>query len=246
LLAPILGAYRAVMASRLLALMIDAHDPDRLARFWTHLLSRDIVEDAGAVLLPGEEGQLGLGFVRSGSERVGPDRTHLHLTSSGPDHQQRTVATALDLGGGHLDVGQRPEEGHIVLADPEGNAFCVIEAGNAFLEGCGPLGELACDGTREVGLFWSKALGWPLVWDENEETAIQSPYGGTKIAWGGPPVAPKTGPNRQRLRLVPTDGDQVGEVERLVALGATQLQVRGSGEVELADPDGNEFTVTTG
>ncbi len=35
------------------------------------------------------------------------------------------MATALGLGAGHLDVGQRPEEGHVVLADPDGNEFCV-------------------------------------------------------------------------------------------------------------------------
>ena len=46
--------------------------------------------------------------------------------------------------------------------------------------------------TREVGLFWSEALGWPLVWDQNEQTAIQSPHGGTKVAWGGPPLRPCT------------------------------------------------------
>lgn len=57
------------------------------------------------------------------------------------------MATALDLGASHLDVGQRPEEEHIVLADPEGSAFCVIEPGNAFLAGCGLLGEIAGDGT---------------------------------------------------------------------------------------------------
>ncbi|GAB3332728.1 hypothetical protein GCM10027452_06090 [Micromonospora halotolerans] len=153
------------------------------------------------------------------------------------------MATALELGGGHLDVGQRPEEGHIVLADPEGNEFCVIEAGNGFLAGCGLLGELACDGTREVGLFWSAALGWPLVWDQDEETAIQSPHGGTKAAWGGPPVAPKKARNRQRFDLTPADGDQQAEVERLVSLGATQLDVGADGAVELADPDGNEFCV---
>jgi len=67
----------------------------------------------------------------------------------------------------------------------------VIEPGNAYLAGCGFLGELTCDGTREVGLFWSKVLGWPGVWDQDEETAIQSPRGGTKVAWAGPPVAPK-------------------------------------------------------
>src|SRR4051812_32055635 len=58
-----------------------------------------------------------------------------------------------------------------------------------------------CDGTRQVGLFWSEALGWPLVWDQNQETAIQSPHGDTKIARGVPPVAPNQVRNRQRLDL---------------------------------------------
>lgn len=57
-----------------------------------------------------------------------------------------------------------------------GNEFCVIEPGNAFLAGCGFLGEVACDGSREVGLFWSDVLGWPPVWDQDQETAIQSPH----------------------------------------------------------------------
>ena len=55
------------------------------------------------------------------------------------------MATALRLGAAHVDVGQRREEGHIVLADPEGNEFCVIEHGNAYLAGCGYLGEVACE-----------------------------------------------------------------------------------------------------
>jgi hypothetical protein len=105
------------------------------------------------------------------------------------------------------------------------------------------LGELACDGTREVGLFWSEALGWPLVWDQDQETAIQSPRGGTKVAWGGPPVAPKEVTNRQRFDLAPAGGDQQAEVDRLVSLGATRLEVGEDGAVVLADPDGNEFCV---
>nr|WP_255392579.1 VOC family protein [Kineosporia sp. A_224] len=75
---------------------------------------------------------------------------------------------------------------------------------------CGFLGELACDGTRAVGVFWSEALGWPLVWDQDEETAVQSPHGGTKVAWGGPPVAPKVVRNRQRFELAVVDGDPDG------------------------------------
>ena len=61
----------------------------------------------------------------------------------------------------------------MVLADPEGNEFCVIEPGNNFLADTGFIGALSSDGTQEVGYFWSEALGWPLVWDQDEETAIQ-------------------------------------------------------------------------
>ena len=147
--------------------------------------------------------QLSLRFVASQAEKRQQDYLHLHLTSTSLADQQHTVAKALELGASHLDVGQRPEEGHVVLADPEGYAFDVIEPGNTFLAGCGLLGEIACDGTREVGLFWSEALGWPLVWDQNQETAIQSPHGGTKVAWGGPPLNPKEVRNRQRFDLAP-------------------------------------------
>lgn len=231
------------MSSRLLALTFDAQDPDRVARFWADLLGRKVVEDGGGALLPGDDTQVGLRFVPNATEKTGPNCVHLHLTSDRDDDQQHTVARVLELGGSHLDVGQLPEEGHIVLADPEGNELCVIEAGNNYLAGTGFLGELACDGSRAVGLFWSEALGWPLVWDQDEETAIQSPLGGTKVAWGGPPLAPKTGRNRQRFELVPDGGDQQAEVDRLVSLGATRLEVDEDGTIVLADPDGNEFSV---
>lgn len=237
-------AYCAVVTSRLLRLAVDARDPARLARFWAGLLSRDVIEDAFGALVPGEETQLGLRFVPNPAEQAGLSRAHLHLTSRSPDDQRHTVEAALGLGARHLDVGQRPEEGHIVLADPEDNAFCVIEPGNAFLAGCGFLGELACDGTRAVGLFWSQALGWPLVWDQNQETAVQSPHRGTKIAWGGEPAPGKAVRNRHRFELAPVDGDQAAEAERLLSLGAARL---GSGDrgqdatLAMADPDGNEF-----
>ncbi|WP_328473560.1 VOC family protein [Actinoplanes sp. NBC_00393] len=225
---------------RLRAVTFEASDPVRAAQFWAALLRREAIEDADGVLLPGTGTQLGLRFVAGRAGRLGKNRMHLHLTSADLDEQRRTVAMALESGGRHLDVGQLPEEEHVVLADPAGYEFCVIEPGNAYLAGCGPLGELACDGTREVGLFWSKVLGWPLVWEHGAETAIQSPGGGTKIAWSGSPAAPKTEPNRQRFDLlVAADGEQ----SALVSLGATRLEIDKNGAVLLADPDGNEFSV---
>jgi catechol 2,3-dioxygenase-like lactoylglutathione lyase family enzyme len=222
------------MYPQLLTVTFDARDPVRLARFWGGLLGREVVAE---MHLPGQNAQVGLRFVPSRTTKAGPNRIHLHVTSADLADQEQRVTTALELGARHLDVGQLPEEKHVVLADPEGNEFCVIEPGNSFLAGCGLLGELACDGSREVGVFWSEALGWPLVWDENEETAIQSPQGGTKIAWGGPPLAPKLTRNRQYFDLV-ADGDQA---DRLVGLGATRLETGTDGTVVLADPDGNEF-----
>ncbi|MBI2245365.1 MAG: VOC family protein [Nocardioides sp.] len=226
------------MPSELVAVTSDAHDPAVTAAFWAALLGRGEVDEADAVLLPGDQTQVGLRFAAATTERSGPNQLHFHVTSTSADDQQHTVDTAIRLGARHLDVGQLPEEGHVVLADPNGDEFCVIGPGSNFLAGCGRLGEIACDGTRDVGLFWHRALGWPLVWDRDEETAVQSPRGGTKIAWGGPPLAPKPPASRQRFDLAASD--LRAEVDRLVGLGATELAPYAGGVV-LADPDGNEF-----
>ncbi len=237
------------MSCRLTALAVDAYDPERLARFWTEVLGRTMLEDArGGVLLPGSETQLGLRFVPQQAEKVGRNRMHLHLTSTSPAHQRRIVESALRLGAHHLVVGQLPEEGHVVLADPEGNEYCVIEPGNTYLAGCGPLGELTCNGTRDVGFFWAEALGWPVVWDKDRQTAIQSPQGGTKVswdAWDGPAVTQENQRGRLRLELVLADADLTEEAERLVGLGATLLATDDA-TVTLVDPDGNEFRVGAG
>jgi glyoxalase superfamily protein len=226
---------------RLTALTIDAHDPGRLASFWAAVLGRAVVEDSRGTWLPGSDLQLGLRFVPTASVKVGRDRMHLHLTSTSRADQQHTVDRALQLGARHLDVGQLPDEGHVVLADPEGNELCVIEPDTTFLAGCGFLGELTCAGTRDVGLFWADVLGWPLVWDQDQETAVQSPRGGTKVSWDGPPLPAKHGRNRQRFELALVDGALDDEADRLVALGATRLGTTVDDAIELADPDGNEF-----
>ena len=131
-----------------------------------------------------------------------------------------------------------------MLADPEGNEFCVIEPGNDFLADCGFVGALACDGSQAVGYFWSEALGWPLVWDQDQETAIRSPHGGPKVTWGGPPLMPRTGKNRLHFDLAPVRRRPAGGGRPAVSLGATRIDVgRATGRVVLADPDGNRFNV---
>ena len=222
------------------ALSVDVHDPARAARFWTDILGREAVAVPDGVLVPGSQTQLGLRFTPSSAQKAGRDRMHLHLNSTDLDDQRRTVETALRLGASHLDVGQLPEERHVVLADPEGYELCVIEPDTPYLAGCGFLAELTCEGTRDVGFFWSEALGWPVVWDRGPQTAIQSPHGGTKVSWDGPP-SPRRGRNRQRFDLTVVDGDLADEAARLTAIGATPLGSPTDGTAELADPDGNEF-----
>jgi predicted enzyme related to lactoylglutathione lyase len=230
------------MTLQLHAVCFDAHDPEGLARFWAGVLNFEPEPDA-VTLRPTDDTGFLLRFNQSDEPKTVQNQMHFDLTSTSLEDQQATVARALDLGGRHIDVGQLPEERHVVLADPEGNEFCVLEPGNNFLAGCPFLGAIASDGTQAVGYFWSKALNWPLVWDQDEETAIQSPHGGPKITWGGPPVAPK--PKKNRLHFDLTADDQQAEVARLTTLGATPLDL-GQGNVPwtvMADPDGNEFCV---
>jgi predicted enzyme related to lactoylglutathione lyase len=235
------------MTSELTALCFDATDPLGLARFWSGVLGWTVADDPhDVILLPADDTGFRFRFRPTEEPKVEPNQMHVHLTSSSLEDQQQTVATSLGLGARYLDVGQDPVEGHVVLADPEGNEFCVIEPGNNFLSDCGFFGELTCDGSQAAGYFWSAALGWPLVWDQDQETSIRSPRGGPKISWGGPPLTPKTGKYRLHFDLTPSpDADQQAEVDRLVSLGATHVDI-GQGEVAwvvLADPDGHEFCV---
>ena len=235
------------MTPRRFGICIDAHDPARLADFWAAVLGREVDARGGEVrLLPREDDDIRIRFVPTDAPKTLENPHHLHLTSRLQDDQQRTVDRLIGLGANHLDVGQLPEENHVVLADPEGNELCVIEAGNRWLAGMDFLGEVAADGSRETGVFWSEALGWPLVWDNHGETAVATPTGSAKVAWGGPPPVPRGPRDRVRFDLVAPEGTEpADEIRRLVALGATVAEEGGGGGrwARMTDPDAYEFEV---
>jgi len=77
-------------------------------------------------LLPSDDTGFQLDFAPTQEPKTRPNQMHFDLKSESLAEQQQTVARALALGARHIDVGQRPEEGHVVLADPDGNEFCVL------------------------------------------------------------------------------------------------------------------------
>jgi catechol 2,3-dioxygenase-like lactoylglutathione lyase family enzyme len=234
--------------SQLIALCFDANDPLPLARFWAEALRWEVHDETAREirLVPADGTRFRIDFLSVADTKTVKNRIHLDLTTTSIDDQTQTVTRLVALGARQIDVGQGPDDDHVVLADPEGNEFCIIEPTNNFLAGCGRLGSITCDGSRAAGYFWSEALGWPLVWDQDEETAIRAPdRTGPFITWG-PPLPPKTTRNRLHLDIAPPAGaDRSSEVERLVSLGASRIDI-GQGDVDwvvMADPDTNEFCV---
>jgi predicted enzyme related to lactoylglutathione lyase len=236
--------------SRVVALCLDANDPQRMAEFWAEALSWQIDESEGEpALTPTDDTGFVILFESTTEKKTGQNNIHLDLTTTSIEDQRDIVDRLIRAGACHADVGQRRDEGHVVLADPEGNEFCIIEPHNEFLAGCPRLGAINADGTRRVGVFWSAALGWPLIWDQDEETAIRSPAGtGPILQWSGPPLRPKHGKNRLHLDIAPVEHvDHRDEVMRLIDLGATRIDI-GQGDVSwvvMADPDNNEFCLLT-
>ncbi|WP_345572837.1 VOC family protein [Nonomuraea rosea] len=120
------------MGLRIGALVVDSHDPGRLARFWAEALgwviSRD--EDPEWVVEPAEGSRedcvvADLLFIKVPEPKAGKNRLHFDLR---PEHQSAEVARLEGLGATRVDVGQGDEQAWVVMADPEGNEFCVQDA----------------------------------------------------------------------------------------------------------------------
>jgi hypothetical protein len=120
------------MSLRIETLTVDAEDPVSLARFWSEVLDWEWREDEdGDVWVepgddhPDRDSTRPLLFLGVPEAKSGKNRLHLDLT---PDDQAAEVARLVDLGATPASVGQRGDEDWVVLADPEGNEFCVLSA----------------------------------------------------------------------------------------------------------------------
>ncbi|MCX5396321.1 VOC family protein [Streptomyces sp. NBC_00102] len=113
------------MASSWYTLVVDAHDMSSLARFWCQVLDWKVVyEDADEVTIGANAEALpGLCFVSVPERKTAKNRLHIDLS---PDDQAAEVERILALGATRADVGQGGDVSWVVLADPEGNEFCVL------------------------------------------------------------------------------------------------------------------------
>ena len=113
------------MASVIKAVSFDAADALALATFWAAALGSDVDEDSTADKAFVEAAGWGgpnIWFLRVPEGKTAKNRMHLDLSA---DDRDAEVARLLSLGAAKIDEHDEYGTHWIVLADPEGNEFCV-------------------------------------------------------------------------------------------------------------------------
>jgi len=242
------------MALRLVQVNLKARDDVALGRFWAAALGWTAsTQGRGATSVAPA------GFVWTEPDApvcvdviAVPDpasvryRAHLDLATTSAAQHAEVLARLRELGATPAEAA-RGGAPWPVLADPEGNVFCVREPRHTHRD-TGPFAAVVvdCADPPAMARFWGAALGWRPQ-DSTEDHARLRPDRGT-----GPCLEFLRTPHlvgtdhRAHLDLVPYHGSgQAAEVARLRGLGATPADV-GQGDapwVVLADPEGNEFCV---
>jgi hypothetical protein len=250
------------MALRPVQVNIKALDGAAVGRFWAEALGwsayrpgvTTYVGPAGGLVWPDPVG-LGIDVVPvpvpvpvavAEPGTAAKNRVHLDLATTSAAHQTELVTRLKALGATPADVGQGAVP-WTVLADPEGNEFCVLEPREVYRD-TGPIAAVVvdCEDPRAMARFWGEATDWTLREVTDDQAVFRSASGvGPYLEFLRVPGA-KTVPDRVHLDLLPYPGDdRTVEVARLRALGATDLDL-GQGDVPwtcLSDPEGHEFCV---
>lgn len=232
-------------------IVVDAVDPGRLGRFWEQALGTERLTDEPG----GYETRLWLDDAGSSDgafldlcfqqvERRPGEPQRLHLDLGGGERQDEVVDRLLGLGAGRLDVGQG-DVPWVVLADPEGNPFCVVEEREAY-RGTGPVAALPLDSAdpdRDAD-FWAWLTGWHPT-SGVAPRALRHPGGhGPLLELVPESTTKRDSKNRMHLDVRLGPGEPEDEVvAAIVARGGREYDA-GWGEVPwrlLQDPSGNEF-----
>ncbi|WP_422742785.1 VOC family protein [Mycobacterium sp. WMMD1722] len=197
------------MTSPLRGVDVDALDPPAQVRFWASLLELPPADDHAVALGPGS-----LRFVATEHPKSGKNRLHLDLASTSVEHQAELVSRARRLGAHPVDIGQR-DVAWVVLADPEGNEFCVLEPREEY-RGRGPVAAVVIDALDPAAQarFWSQVTDLPITRSQATVASLAQP-GAYFVEFVRVPTAKDTA-NRVRLRV--------------------------EGRTAAADPEGNEIS----
>jgi hypothetical protein len=225
-------------------LVFDARSPRTLGRFWEQALGcstlTDTEDDFETRLSVPDGPELDLCFQRVEDPNTAPPRVHLDLF--GGAQQAEVVERLLGLGATHLDIGQG-DVPWVVLADPEGHPFCVMEERAAYRD-TGPIAAIpVLGGDPEANArFWSELSGWP-AYEGAAPFSLRHPSGHGPVLEFFPADSPKTAKNRLHLDLRIEASDPGDPVERALAMGATTspLDRDDLPWTVLEDLGGNEF-----
>ena len=118
------------MEIRIQCVVVDSHDCERLATFWSQALGWRITfrsDEEWAIEPPEGDPAVDVApdilFVKVPDEKITKNRLHFDLR---PLDQAAQVERLVGLGARHADIGQGDDVSWVVLADPEGNEFCVL------------------------------------------------------------------------------------------------------------------------
>lgn len=220
------------MSARQVNIVVDSADPAAMARFWADLLHVPV--DGTHVHSP----ELTLTFVPAREPQTVKNRVHLDLASQSPSDQHDIVAHALSLGAAHADIGQG-DTPWVVLKDPEGNEFCVLEPRPEYAA-IGPVAAIVVDALTPTtqAAAWSKITGRPITRATEDLASLRGPGPWLEFVRV---TEPKTHRNRLRPAVGPPDRPQVHPDQD------RDLHRRGNADLqEQHDPEGNEFLVQRG
>ncbi|MFE3112743.1 VOC family protein [Kitasatospora indigofera] len=239
------------MATRLVQINMKAQDDSVLGRFWAEALGWGVDSEGPGVtnLEPvgfdyPDPAAVCIDIVTRPEPKTVKNRVHLDLATTSAAHQAELVARLKDLGATLADVGQG-DVPWTVMADPEGNEFCVLEPRPLYRD-TGPIAALVvdCADPRAMARFWGEATDWTVHEVAGDHASLRSAQGvGPYLEFVRTPDT-KSGWNRVHLDVAPyLDDDPAAEESRLRALGATDPGIDQSSISWriLADPEDNEF-----
>jgi predicted enzyme related to lactoylglutathione lyase len=116
------------MASRFTELVVDSGDPVALAKFWAEVLGYELKRHGSIDYIEGPDKRAPvIVFVSVPEAKAVKNRLHIDVNPTDRD-QDAEVERIIALGARRVDVGQGDDVSWVVLADPEGNEFCVLRS----------------------------------------------------------------------------------------------------------------------